>query len=91
MLFRQNKHVSAPILKTIDVRNRINEPAHEILALFALRKLILQTRMRSYPVALDVFLDIGISFVVSLVNKLAKNLFNICVFLKPSDTTSPFS
>ena len=32
----------------------INEPAHEILALFAIRKFILQTRMRSHPVALDV-------------------------------------
>ena len=30
------------------------EPCHEIMALFVLRKLILQTRMRSHPVGLDV-------------------------------------
>ena len=32
----------------------LNEPAHEIMALFVLRKLILQTRMRSHPVGLDI-------------------------------------
>ena len=32
----------------------INEPCHDIMALFVLRKLILQTRMRSHPVGLDV-------------------------------------
>ena len=32
-----------------------NEPAHEIMALFVLRKLILQTRMPSHPVGLDVW------------------------------------
>ena len=32
----------------------INEPSHEIMALLVLRKLILQTRMRSHPVGLDV-------------------------------------
>ena len=31
------------------------EPAHEIMALFVLRKLILQTHMRSHPVGLDVW------------------------------------
>ena len=31
-----------------------NEPAHEIMALFVLRKLILQTHMRSHPLGLDV-------------------------------------
>ena len=36
----------------------INEPWHDIVFLFILRKLILQTRMRSHPVGLDVwFLD----------------------------------
>ena len=30
------------------------EPCHEIMALFVLRKFILQTRMRSHPVGLDV-------------------------------------
>ena len=32
----------------------VNEPAHEIMVLFGLRKLILQTHMRSHPVGLDV-------------------------------------
>ena len=32
-----------------------NEPFHEIMALSVLRKLILQTRMRSHPVGLDVW------------------------------------
>ena len=31
------------------------EPAHEIMALFVLHKLILQMRMRSHPVGLDVW------------------------------------
>ena len=30
------------------------EPAHEIMTLFVLRKLILQMRMRSHPMGLDV-------------------------------------
>ena len=30
------------------------EPAHEIMALFVLRKLILQTRMHGHPLGLDV-------------------------------------
>ena len=38
------------------------EPTHEIMALFILRKPILQTRMRSHPVGLDVSLLVG-SFV----------------------------
>ena len=32
----------------------LNEPFYEIMVLFVLRKLILQTRMRSHPVGLDV-------------------------------------
>ena len=35
------------------------EPTHEIMALFVLRKLILQTRMRSHPVGLDVWFLVG--------------------------------
>ena len=31
-----------------------NEPSHEIMVLFILRKLILQMRMRSHPMGLDV-------------------------------------
>ena len=34
---------------------KFNEPSHEIMVLFVLRKLILQTRMRSHPVGLDVW------------------------------------
>ena len=34
----------------------LNEPCHEIMVLFILRKLIFQTRMRSHPVGLDVCL-----------------------------------
>ena len=33
---------------------KIIEPSREIMALFVLRKLVLQTRMRSNPVGLDV-------------------------------------
>ena len=33
-----------------------NEPSHEIMVLFVLRKLILQTRVRSHPLRLDVWL-----------------------------------
>ena len=36
-----------------------NEPCHEIMALSVLRKLILQTRMRSHPVGLDVWFLVG--------------------------------
>ena len=41
------------------VQQTSNEPSHEIMALFVLRKLILQTCMRSYPVGLDVWFLIG--------------------------------
>ena len=37
----------------------IIEPAHEILVLFVLRKHILQTRMRSHPLGLDVWFLVG--------------------------------
>ena len=36
-----------------------NEPAHEFIVLFVLRKLILQTFMRSHPMGLDVWLLFG--------------------------------
>ena len=35
------------------------ESSHEVMALFVLRKLILQTRMRSHPVLLDVWILVG--------------------------------
>ena len=35
------------------------EPSHEIMALFVLCKLILQMRMRSHPVGLDVWFLVG--------------------------------
>ena len=37
----------------------LNESVHEIMVLFVLRKFILQTRMRSYPVGLDVWYFVG--------------------------------
>ena len=37
------------------VRQTAFEPTHEILALFVLHEFILQIRMRSHPVRLDVF------------------------------------
>ena len=43
------EHISRQLISYI-----INVPAHEIMALFVLRKLILQTRIRSHPVVLDV-------------------------------------
>ena len=36
-----------------------NEPSHEIMVLFVLRKLILQMRMRSHPVGPDVWFLVG--------------------------------
>ena len=36
------------------LKDKKNEPAHEIMALFVLRKFILQSSMRSHPVGLDV-------------------------------------
>ena len=42
--------------KKSEFKTFTNEPSHEIMALFILRKLILQTRMRSHPVGLDVWL-----------------------------------
>ena len=38
----------------VRLRGFLYEPYHEMMALFVLRKLILQTRMRSHPVGLDV-------------------------------------
>ena len=37
------------------INKSVYEPAHEIMALFVSNKLILQTRMRSHPVGLDVW------------------------------------
>ena len=41
------------------IKIRITEPCHEIMVLFVLRKLILQTLMRSYPMGLDVWFLVG--------------------------------
>ena len=58
---RMNIFVSELFLNTCKMvinrmknNNRTFEPSHEIMSLFVLRKLILQTRMRSHPVGLDV-------------------------------------
>ena len=36
-----------------------NEPSHEVMVLFSLHKLILQTRMRSHPMGLDAWSLVG--------------------------------
>ena len=56
-------HSISKILWAIDgILWSTNEPAHDIMALFVLRKLILQTRMRSHPVGLGAWFLVG-SFV----------------------------
>ena len=45
---------NVPQLPSKDNLNSLIEPSHEIMALFVLRKLILQMHMRSHPVGLDV-------------------------------------
>ena len=47
------------LLRVIIDNTRIIEPAHEIMALFLLRKFILQIRMRSHPAGLDVWFFVG--------------------------------
>ena len=42
-------------LLTFQLKPLGNEPAHEIMVLFVLRKLILKVRMRSHPLRLDVW------------------------------------
>ena len=47
----------SPLLHQMEEQKHVqtqNEPAHEIMALFVLRKLILQMRMGSHQVGLDV-------------------------------------
>ena len=45
-------------IKTLDYR-RINEPHHEIMALFVLRKRFIQRLMRSHPMGLGVWFLVG--------------------------------
>ena len=45
--------------KDIHASKEWNEPAHEIMALFVLHKLILQMRMRNHPMGLDVWFLVG--------------------------------
>ena len=52
-----------------DVTKSIVEPTHEIMALIALRKLNLKTRMRSHPMGLHVWFSVR-SFVF---------FYNVCV------------
>ena len=49
------------------------EPAHEIMVLFVLRKLIFQTRLRGHPVGLDVWFLVGL-FVYFHTVRIAKAL-----------------
>ena len=50
--------IALPVQMTVEYsahhHQLINEPSHEIMVLFILRKLILQMRMRSQAVGLDV-------------------------------------
>ena len=46
-------------MQTYSITSEENEPAHEIMALFVLRKLILQTHMRNHPVGLLTYLIFG--------------------------------
>ena len=43
----------------LSVAKNLYEPSNEIMVLFVLRKLILQTRMRSHPGRLDVWFLVG--------------------------------
>ena len=45
--------------RTICMTENRNKPYHEIMVLYRLRKLILQTRVRSHPVRLDVWFLVG--------------------------------
>ena len=56
------------------------EPAHEIMALFVLHKLILQTRMRSHPVGLDVWFLVG-PFVWAFAGRLCDKYHNLISWL----------
>ena len=56
-----------------------NEPAHEIMALFVLSKLILQTRMRGHPVGLDVWFLVGpFVYIHTSCVRTAKALVRLC-------------
>ena len=52
----QDQSSSKPKYRNIQPVAKPNDPAHEIMVFFVLRKLIetIQTRMRSHPVGLDV-------------------------------------
>ena len=55
------------------------EPSHEIMVLFILRKLILQTRMPSHPVGLDVWFLVGpFNYFHTLCMRTAKALVRLC-------------
>ena len=47
------------INRTVLCWTKWNDPTHEIIVLFVLRKPILQTRMRSYLVGIDVWFFVG--------------------------------
>ena len=47
------------MLSNFRIFTAIFEPCHEVMVLFVLSKILLQTRMRSHPVRLDVWFLIG--------------------------------
>ena len=57
-ILEKNKYPDPTIIANVQISSWY-EPSHGIMALFVLRKLILQTRMRSHQVGLDVWLLIG--------------------------------
>ena len=64
LLLRRWKHLCIDHLSVVwrwlfNYQRSRFEPTHEIMALFVLRKLILQTRKRSHPVELDVWFLVG--------------------------------
>ena len=65
----------------------ITEPAHEIMARFVLRKLILQSRMRSHPVWLDVWILVG-PFVWAFAGRLCDKYHNLMSFFYSSSWCS---
>ena len=64
MPYANNKDTEQPrsLISTFVIRYlgiTVNEPSHEIIALFVLRKLILQTCMHSHSVGLDIWFLVG--------------------------------
>ena len=77
--FRRSRGLNFRGTKVIMENRPLIEPAHEIMALFVLHKLVLQTRMHSHSVGLDVWFLVGpfIYFHTSCV-RTAKAVARLC-------------